>query len=286
MTMSPPSQPTLWPETELKSTPSVEASPVRTYHSLASALALKVRDLVCGESTGVSLARYDHALSSWKTCQDCLVSGSEPFSGTWPRSGMMLSGTVYRLLPSAPLTGGTGSGLLPTPEASNTKAVAMRSGGRPQRDFTGRWPTPRANDAEKRGEIDPTNPRNGLPGAVKMWPTPTTRDWKDGSAQACQNVPANGLLGRVVHQFPTPRAQSAKGSGPSRVGNKTDLQTKVKHLSLQEDQKILDQVMGSLNADWVEWLMGFPTGWTNTPGYKNPKKPRASSKDKKTAPTG
>jgi len=28
------------------------------------------------------------------------------------------------------------------------------------------------------------------------WPTPTTRDWKDG--KGCDNVPANALLGRVV----------------------------------------------------------------------------------------
>ena len=34
------------------------------------------------------------------------------------------------------------------------------------------WPTPRANDAEKRGNIS-QDPRNGLPGAV-LWPTPTT----------------------------------------------------------------------------------------------------------------
>jgi hypothetical protein len=33
-----------------------------------------------------------------------------------------------------------------------------------------------------------------------MLPTPTTRDWKDGSQQACQNVEANGLLGQEIHQ--------------------------------------------------------------------------------------
>jgi hypothetical protein len=28
-----------------------------------------------------------------------------------------------------------------------------------------------------------------------IWPTPTGRDWKDGSAKACANIPVNGLLG-------------------------------------------------------------------------------------------
>ena len=60
--------------------------------------------------------------------------------------------------------------------------------------------------------------------AVQMWPTPTSRDWKDGSAQACANVPVNALLGREIHQHTTDT--------------------------------------GSLNPSWVEWLMGFPLGWT------------------------
>ena len=46
---------------------------------------------------------------------------------------------------------------------------------------------------------------------------------------------------------PTPRAQSSRGSGPSRVGNKVDLQT---------------AAGGALNPTWVEWLMGYPLEWT------------------------
>lgn len=41
------------------------------------------------------------------------------------------------------------------------------------------------------------------------WPTPTTRDWKDGSE--CENVPLNALLGRVawLAGWPTPTAALA-----------------------------------------------------------------------------
>jgi hypothetical protein len=44
------------------------------------------------------------------------------------------------------------------------------------------------------------------------WPTPTTRDWKDGSRN--DNVPENALLGRAVWQagWPTPRAQESNES--------------------------------------------------------------------------
>lgn len=41
-------------------------------------------------------------------------------------------------------------------------------------------PTPRANDAQKLGNIDATNPRNGLAGFVRM-PTPASSDWKGSS---------------------------------------------------------------------------------------------------------
>src|SRR4029077_19863587 len=61
-----------------------------------------------------------------------------------------------------------------------------------------------------------------------MWPTPTARDWKDGTAASCANVPENCLLGRAVHT--------------------------------REQQT---QVGGSLNPTWVEWLMGYPLGWTD-----------------------
>jgi len=55
------------------------------------------------------------------------------------------------------------------------------------------------------------------------WPTPTSRDYKDGVY--CPNVPVNKLLGREVWE------------GPDNGGR--------------------------LNPDWVEWLMGWPIGWTS-----------------------
>jgi hypothetical protein len=48
-------------------------------------------------------------------------------------------------------------------------------------------------------------------------------------------------------RWPTPRAQSSRGTGPSRTGNRADLQTRVG---------------GKLNPVWIEWLMNYPSGWT------------------------
>ncbi len=32
------------------------------------------------------------------------------------------------------------------------------------------------------------------------WPTPISRDYKDGTAKSCKNVPVNSMLGRAVHR--------------------------------------------------------------------------------------
>jgi hypothetical protein len=59
-----------------------------------------------------------------------------------------------------------------------------------------------------------------------LWPTSTSRDWKDDTAQSVQNVPVNALLGRAVHGF------DAQTGGT-----------------------------GSLNPAFPCWLMGFPLEW-------------------------
>ena len=72
-----------------------------------------------GQSTPVLLAKYDHNTSSWRTSQLCLEGGLTAFSETWPRSGMMRSGTAYQLPPLVRLTDATGSGLWQTPVADD-----------------------------------------------------------------------------------------------------------------------------------------------------------------------
>lgn len=60
------------------------------------------------------------------------------------------------------------------------------------------------------------------------WPTPTTRDWKDG--KECQNVPLNSLLGRVAWMagWPTPLAGSSRGAGTSGRQGGMNIQTAAK----------------------------------------------------------
>src|SRR5262249_15189932 len=174
------------------------------------------------------LARYDRDSSSWKTRQRCFLEGWATFSETWPRSGIVVNGIAYRLAPLVPLTAATGFGLLPTPTAeaygTNQGGSMGRVGpGRPSLQTMARqnlwptrppmWPTPTAGDAKASGSRNtPTSNAHagssltdavradGGTGRRMTWPTPTSRDYKDGSAASCRNVPVNGLLGRAVHR--------------------------------------------------------------------------------------
>ncbi len=152
---------------------SAAASPARTFRLLATAPALPdhVRD-----SSGLyyePFAWFDQNTRSWKTWQRCFIEGWTPFSGSWPRSGMTRNGIAYRRQPLVRLTNGTGSGsFLPTPEASNTKAVALRSAGRSPRNFLAPiWPTPHgfSQDGKSNG---PSGNELGRAVNRSLWPTP------------------------------------------------------------------------------------------------------------------
>lgn len=85
---------------------------------------------------------------------------------------------------------------------------------------------------------------------VLLWPTPTSRDHKDTGN--CENVPVNYLLGRMVKLYPTPNAVTNHNNGRldewGGSGNPF---------------RGTPEGRGSLNPAWVEWLMGFPIGWTD-----------------------
>lgn len=90
----------------------------------------------------------------------------------------------------------------------------------------GLWPTPIANDAEKRG-IPKVGA--GQAGAVHMVPTPTTSMCKGSSGGAM-----------------------TRKSGRSRENDRLDYK-------IEGADPVTN---GRLNPTWVELLMGFPPGWT------------------------
>lgn len=123
------------------------------------------------------------------------------------------------------------------------------------------WPTPRANDGGKRGNFDLTNPRNGLAAAAKLWPTPQAQDAKQNGPRLNS---AAVMLGQAVifpesiaererETIPTPCSTDWKGS--MKDGQRRGQLTDPAHGVIPPG--------GALNPTWVEWLMGWPLGWTD-----------------------
>ena len=155
----------------------------------------------------------------------------------WSARAITSSCLLLRLLLSERRTGGSESRLWATPSAMDSL---------PQRSPEA---LQRLAETARKGRSRPSNLREQVDETtMALWPTPTARDYKDGGATSCANVPVNGLLGRAVHLYPTPKAQNARGGGQVH-GN---------------GGPSLDVVAGgSLNPAWVEWLMGYPVGWTD-----------------------
>lgn len=127
---------------------------VRIFPKPESKPASPDRALVYGPSALVYLGKFDPITQSLKTSQRCLVAtagdGFSEFCSTFPRSGIMRSGTVYELPPLAPSITAIGSGLFATPTAKgNQLAPSMQKNPGCRKIF----PTPRASDYKDSGPV-------------------------------------------------------------------------------------------------------------------------------------
>ena len=161
------------------------ASPEKALDSPANAAdsgsSTPKRSKSSSRATSLSKMSVPFALADWIKC-----------SGRSLRSGTMRNGIVYPRVPLVPLTGGIGSGLLPTPKATEHKGGHSSKGG----------------------------PSLGMMATHNLWPTPQARDHKDTGAN-------------------------------------------VNWEKVKAKCKLAGAAGGSLNPTWVEWLMGYPLGWTD-----------------------
>jgi len=212
---------------------------------------------------------------------DTSLWGSTTSYLTWKTRATPRKHLLFRLVPSAPATEGIGYSLWPTVTATagdgrseqdpdvwltryerTLKEKGIRNG-MPINVAVKMWPTLRANDSEKRGNIA-DDPRNGLPGVVRMWPTPAAQDAKNATMPPSQinrdSVP--GAVMREMRLWPTPTAE--KGMNGGGVHRKM-FEDAVASGGMSEDEK--NQILyttyeGQLNPEWVEGLMNFPPKWT------------------------
>ena len=158
------------------------------------------------------------------------------------------------------------------------------------------WSTIRATDGEKGGP-NMTFGAGGQPlpsqAAQALWPTTTTRDYKDGAYNP--NVPINSLLGRTV--WPTPEAGVFGTTDVDRLlerrkkyaekyGNNGFGLTTGQAAAISTGSSAPTENRGALNPEFVCWLMGSspehlscaPTETRSTSG-----RPRRSSKPRSPA---
>ncbi len=186
---------------------------------------------------GGSLARMSEALfqTPWASTAVYL---------TWRPKATPAGRLLFQLAPSAPRTGGTGVGLWHTPQAHD------KAPGKAER--YGRHGT-------KHGGAD----LNDQVAAVeaRLWPTP-----HGFSPDGKTNGPSGNELERAVNQslWPTPKTptgggqmyRNTPGGGIRKLEDAVSL--------------AVGYNTGSLNPTWVEWLMGFPSGWTDLKPSETP----------------
>lgn len=216
------------------------AFPVRTSALREPEQALRAPSQDCGEKWHGSFARYDPDSCSWKTHQHSLLGGLEPYSETWPRWGLMRDGECWEQTTPGLPTEGSASGLWLTPTASE------------------RYQCPEVfKERIKKYRNGTTTP--SLTTQVRhreLWPTPTVCG--NHNRKGASKKSGDGLA-TAARQWPTPIARDAlKVKGGGRVVGA--LGTEPLITKAAESEQKTD---GRLNPEWVEWLMGWPTGWTD-----------------------
>jgi hypothetical protein len=111
----------------------------------------------------------------------------------------------------------------------------------------------------KRNTAWPANTPSG------NWPTPTCSDAftdKLKSSQQQEGSMHSVNLSQAVKMWPTPQASDNRNRG-----NMSDPSTR-RRISIGKQIGLTTAVKdgpggGSLNPTWVEWLMGWPLGWTD-----------------------
>ncbi len=129
--------------------------------------------------------------------------------------------------------------------------------------------TPRTGGPESSLLHTPTETANQLSpsmvereaGSWGLWPTPMPADVDGGRTTKGKGRQDEGGLRQAVKLWPTPTGRDHKDTG--------DLEN-------VEDNGLLGRVVrpskesGSLSPQWVEWLQGFPPGWTDLEPSETP----------------
>lgn len=198
------------------------------------------------------LARFDQTSYSWRTFQTSLMNGGHltKFLRAWPKSGSILNGQMYERAKLGPIIKETVysfshtkpepliESIYPTPTASHGKRTSKTYGGGNLTLFgkVSLLPTPTASDPLKHStgglhRLLVQGRRKSSETRQHLLPTPTTNDGQNHTFPKSQSK-RDSLVGKIMKQ-PSTISQVNGGKG------------------------------NRLSPLFVEWMMGFPTGWTD-----------------------
>ena len=200
---------------------------------------LKETEAECGNKCQESFAKLNHDMSMWKTPQ-CLLQEELMLSlKTWPQWGSMRNGECFQQPKLEHHTLEKEFGLLPNGiNFFHTPCTTGIDGG--------------------------SNSRKALKKRIEMLPTPqasdhitkkTSSSWKaKGAINYCLSNP------EIQAKWPTPQASDCRDRGNMSNPSIQRRQEMGKQLNLS---MVVHPTSGKLNPMWVEWLMGWPIGWTD-----------------------
>jgi len=225
-------------------------TPVNHLAPQANEEAQTIQD-TCGLGSETPLANYDPPTQSWRTSEDISLWGDYKLLENLPKSGMTQNGALYQQPAWVRPIDETALSLWPTPTTQEVE--------HPNAELTA--------TGRRKSKNGKTSHSVGLADAVQIWPTPTARDYKGaaGFKNPQRNLRDLTYLAQIkdghrLMEYPT---MSANGMG--NTGSQEILQRKVEsgEITKEEKKRMTAGNGGSLNPMWVEWLMGFPTGWTD-----------------------
>jgi hypothetical protein len=98
--------------------------------------------------------------------------------------------------------------------------------------------------------------------ASSLWPTPTTQEVEHPKAELTATGRRKSKNGKTSHSLGL--ADAVRIWPTPTVDDSTNVTRKSGAFqSLTRSVQESSQANGKLNPTWVEWLMGFPIGWTD-----------------------
>ena len=171
---------------------------------------------------------------------------------TWKTKVTPSKRLLFRLVPSTPRTDGTDARLS---GVERWKENITGENGEPIL-----WKTPIASDSANREFYHNSRGEPNLSGMVKMWPTPKAQNARGHGERHGNGGPS---LDVVAMMYPTPTTGAGLCGGTGNFQQLKNLEARGQITETEEERRSMAAGNGGqLNPDWVEWLMGFPPGWT------------------------